>query len=191
MRILATLLLVAPLALAACGQAPAGDTATASPASAATGTHFRYSIDDETFDVADDDVMTSAYASGELKIFAGGDSGPSLVLTIPDIAACPCAVPAGSTTAGNVLDQGAVSLQNHPERGNGLNSWYVGQPGTPPADAITVTDIGTLHDGERIVRGRFRATVLRTESNGDGPGNRDYVVVGDFAVRHTPRGGEF
>lgn len=200
-RSFAALLFLAGLvALAGCtDDAPPSDVATAEAdafAAPAAGSDdraafFRVTIDGVGVPIASDDVLVTSQPDGSLRIFAGPDGGTSVILTIPAIASCPCNVPAGSTSPGDVLDQGAVSLQNHPERGNGLNSWYVGQPGTPPADAIAITDIGVLRDGARFISGTIDATVLRTDSNGDSPGNRDTRITGEFRVRHEPRGGEF
>lgn len=183
--------------LAGCGQDPAAAASTASTPAAAPASatpddaRFLLAVDGQNLPIDNADVLVTSQPDGSLRIFAGPDGAASVILTIPDIAACPCTVPAGSTTPGTALDQGAVSLQNHPERGNALNSWYVGQPGTPPAAAITITDTGRLQDGARYISGAYRTTVLRTESNGDGPGNRDMAVEGAFRVRHEPRGGEF
>jgi hypothetical protein len=79
-------------------------------------------------------------------------------------------------------------LQNHPQPGNGLNNWYVGASGTPVAEAIRIIDIGTVADGARSISGTFATTVLATERNGDGPGNRDHVLEGRFRVRFETSG---
>lgn len=159
---------------------------TLAPAAQATESSFSFSIDGQRYEIAADDVSTSIQIDGALRIMAGPWDGRGVVLTIPDIANCPCTVPAGSTQAGDVLGQGAVSLQNHPDRGITLNSWYLGQTGTPAPAAITVTSIGTPANGERIIEGTFAVPVLATESNGDVPGNRDLEIVdGHFRVVHA------
>ena len=188
------------LALCACGAAPpegaaapdgnARAVAAATPDTSAD-TYFSYVIDGERYDVAEDDVLTSVWPDGTFKVYAGADRARSIALTIPDIANCPCSVPAGSIVPSDMLAQGSVSLQNHPAPGHGLNNWYMGQSGTPPSAAITVTDIGAVQQRTRYVTGTFSTTVLKTESNGDGPENRDYVITdGRFRVRHTVSGGD-
>ena len=100
----------------------------------------------------------------------------SVILTVPNVAACPCVVPAGSSDTSSPISQGSVSLQHFPNPGNGLNNWYSGLEGTPPARAVEITKIEKLTDGSHWVTGLFSTTVLKTQSNGDGPENRDYVI---------------
>ena len=137
-----------------------------------------------------DEVFTSYRPDGTLMVFSGAYRKTSLTLTIPNIAQCPCQVPAGATEPGSDLSQGSVSLQHHPNPGNGLNSWYTGQPGTPDASAIQITDIGTPQGRMRMIAGRIHATVLKTESNGTGPENRDYRIEGSFLLPHEIKGSE-
>ena len=155
-----------------------------------TEAFFAITIDGAPVAIAPEDISTSYYPDGTLKIFAGSYRQTSLVLTLPDVARCPCQIPAGSTDPGSELGQGSVSLQHHPHAGNGLNSWYTGQPGTPDPDAIEITGIGTPRDGIRMIAGRIHAAVLGTESNGDGPENRDYRIEGRFRVAHDIKGAE-
>lgn len=181
--------------LAGCGDTSGPGTANTSsgaaavpmPASHEADVHFLLAVDGRNIPISNDDVLVTSQPDGSLRIFAGPDDGTGVVLTIPDIAACPCSVPAGSSDAGHLLNQGSVSLQNHPEPGVTLNSWYLGRSGTPASDAITVTDIGTLRAGVRFIAGKVHATALANA----GDGQRDTVVDADFRVRHEPRGGAF
>ncbi len=178
-------------ALAGCdsaGTATAAKAGDAPPSSDAP--FFALSIDGAQVPIALDDIFTSYYPDGTLKIFAGSYRQTSLVLTVPDVANCPCQVPAGATDPGSELSQGAVSLQHYPHPGNGLNSWYTGQPGTPDANAIEITGIGTPQGRMRMISGRIHATVLKTESNGAGPENRDYRIEGSFRLPHEIKGAE-
>lgn len=178
--------------LAGCGDAANTSTnqaqAAASPAPSDTA-FFDISIDGIPAGIALDEVLTSYRPDdGTLKIFAGEYRKTSLALTVPHIADCPCQVPAGALDPASELGQGSVSLQHHPHPGNGLNSWYIGQPGTPAVNAIEITDIGPPKGRVRMISGRIRATVLKTESNGDGPENRDYRIEGSFRLAHEIKG---
>ena len=52
--------------------------------------------------------------------------------------------------------------------------------------AVGITKIEKQPDGSRWVTGLFSTTVLKTQSNGDGPENRDYVISdGQFRL-HVP-----
>lgn len=176
--------------LAGCGStdnAPASDAPTASSDAA----FFDITIDGAPSGIVLDEVLTSYRPDdGTLKIFAGEYRKTSLTLTVPNIANCPCQVPAGAVDPASELGQGSVSLQHHPNPGNGLNSWYIGQPGIPAANAIEITDIGTPDGRVRMISGRIHATVLKTESNGDGPENRDYRIEGSFRLAHEIKGTE-
>ncbi len=165
--------------------APGKAVASANPTAAnpTTETFFEFTIDGKAYSIATDDVSVRNGASNTFKIFAGADRKLSVNLTIPNIDKCPCSVPAGAVDPASELGQGAVSLQHFPNPGNGLNSWYTTQTGTPPADAIKISDIGTVKNGARFVSGEFHTTVLKTESNGSGPENKDYVLAGKFRVR--------
>jgi hypothetical protein len=188
-------LAVGSIVLVACSASGGDGVGTAvAPAPAATsdaGAPFlSFRIDGEAFSIPAEQISTSYQVDGTLKIFAGDYRALGLVITVPDLAACPCRVPAGAVDADSPINQGSVSLQNHPDPGNTLNSWYVGQPGVPNADAVVVTDLGQVHDGQRLISGEFRTRVLRTESNGDGAGNRDYELTdGRFRVAHAVHGG--
>lgn len=183
------------IALVACGgEVPAdtrADNATAAPASAAAEEYFSFVVDGRRIDIDPDDVLTSFWTDGTFKVYAGAEGSASLALTVPNVAACPCAVAAGSIEPGDPISQGSVSLQNFPESGNTLNNWYLGLDGTPPGAAVTVVDIGHVEAGVRYIAGTFSTTVLKTDSNGDGPGNRDYAISeGRFRVRHQLDGGD-
>jgi len=91
-----------------------------------------------------------------------------------------------------VINQGSLSLQHYPNPGNGLNNWYLGRAGTPTASAIEITDVGTVDkDRYRYVTGKFATTVLKTESNGAGPENRDYEITeGRFRLKHQSSGAD-
>ena len=200
-----TLLIAAAcvLSLSACGKkdapaaAPSATSAAAAPApaTAATSTdqYFSFVIDGKKVDIAIDDISTRFQdADGSFKVYAGADRKTSITLTVPDAKKCPCVVPAGSTEPASVINQGSVSLQHYPNPGNGLNSWYLGQRGTPATRAIEITDVGTVDkDRYRYVTGTFATTVLKTESNGAGPENRDYVITdGRFRLKHQTSGAD-
>ena len=189
-------IIIAAGALAGCGKDNNAASTAAADASATTSTpassddqYFSFAIDGEPKQIPIKDVFASLGYGGVFKIYAGADRSMSLSITVPDIANCPCTVAAGSTEPASDIGQGSVSLQHYPNPGNGLNSWYVGQEGTPAADAVRITDIGTIVDGARYVSGEFHTTVLKTESNGDGPENRDYVISdGKFRLRFETTG---
>lgn len=177
--------------LAGCDSTGTASPANVSATSASTDApFFRLTIDGTPITIPLEDIFSSYYPDGTLKIFAGSYRQTSLVLTVPDISHCPCQVSAGSVEPGTELSQGAVSLQHYPNPGNGLNSWYIGQPGTPEANAIEITDIGTPKDRVRMISGRIHVTVLKTESNGAGPENRDYRIEGSFRLPHEIKGSE-
>lgn len=181
--------------LVACGgEAPAdtrADNAAVAPAPAAADEYFSFVIDGRRIEIDRDDVLTSFWPDGTFKVYAGADGSVSLALTVPNAAACPCTVAAGSIEPGDPISQGSVSLQNFPEPGNTLNNWYLGLDGTPPSAAVSIVDIGHVEAGIRYITGTFNTTVLKTESNGDGPGNRDYAISeGRFRVRHQLDGAD-
>jgi hypothetical protein len=179
-------LLLCTSLVTACGQG----NGTAAAADDATPEVLSFSVDGKTLGIPAEDVSTRVQDDGTFKIFAGEYGELGLVLTVPNIAACPCTVPAGSPDADSPINQGSISLQNYPNAGNGLNNWYVGEPGVPAPDAIRVTDVGSVRDGVRIISGTFATRLLRTESNGDGPENRDTDIVdGRFRVAHEVHGG--
>jgi hypothetical protein len=169
--------------------ASATSTSADSKAQATGEPFFTFEIDGKAMTIPIADISSRAYPSGELKIFAGAYQALSINLTIPDIDKCPCVVPAGSVEPASPIGQGSVSLQGFPNPNNGLNSWYVGQTGVPAANAIEITDVGSLENGARMISGTFNVRVLKTESNGDGPENKDYDISnGRFAVRHEVPG---
>jgi hypothetical protein len=166
------------------------NTLGAATAENSNDSYFSFAIDGKEVSIAEDDISTS-YSSGDstLKIYAGKDGELSIVLTIPALNTCPCTVPAGSAIAGNQLDQGSVSLQNYPEKNYSFNSWYNSMHDTPPAEAIKITNLGTVKNGYRYIAGTFHAKVLKTESNGDKPSNKDYEITnGKFSVKHDTHG---
>lgn len=165
-------------------------TAASSAPTSSDAPFFHLTIDGTPVSIPLEDISSSYYPDGTLKFFAGSYRQTSLTLIVPNIANCPCQVPAGSVEPGSELSQGAVSLQHYPNPGNGLNSWYTGQPGTPEANAIEITDIGAPQGRMRMITGRIHATVLKTESNGAGPENRDYRIEGSFRLPHEIKGTE-
>ena len=138
--------------------------------------YFRFAIDGKAMQIPISDIITPAKYDGSFQVFAGPDRQMSIVLTVPNIAQCPCVVPAGSNDTSSTISQGSVSLQHFPNPGNGLNNWYSGLDGVPPARAVEITKIEKQSDGSRWVTGLFSTTVLKTQSNGDGPENHDYVI---------------
>ena len=140
------------------------------------GAYFRFAIDGKAMQIPVSDIITPAKYDRSFQVFAGPDREMSIVLTVPNIAQCPCVVPAGSNDTSSNISQGSVSLQHFPKPGNGLNNWYSGLEGVPPARAVEITKIEKQADGSRWVTGLFSTTVLKTQSNGDGPENHDYVI---------------
>ena len=138
--------------------------------------YFRFAIDGKAMQIAIDDISTPLRYDGSFQVFAGADRQMSVILTVPNVAKCPCVVPAGSSDPSSNISQGSVSLQHFPNPGNSLNNWYSGLEGTPPARAVEITKIEKQPDGSRWVTGLFSTTALKTQSNGDGPENRDYVI---------------
>ena len=190
-------LATAILLISGCGRTAGGNgasAATTAPTAAEASTraddqYFDFSIDGEPMHIRVADIYVTLGYGGTLKVYAGAERQMSIALTIPNIASCPCVVPAGSTDPANELGQGSLSLQHYPKPGNTLNNWYVGLEATPATDAIEITDIGTIVDGARYVSGSFHTTVLKTESNGDGPENHDYVISdGRFRLRFETTG---
>jgi len=173
--------------------AKTGDSTT-SPVSGKSETstgdaYFTFTVDGKNLSIPAADVSSSfnPYDSS-FKINAGQYQELGVVLTIPNFPACPCSVAAGGPV-GTSLDQGSVSLQNYPEKKLTFNSWYNGLKGTPPADAIKITDLGTLKDGYRYITGEFHVKVLKTESNGTSAANKDYEITnGKFRVKHDTHG---
>lgn len=163
---------------------------TASAARAAEAPFLELTIDGIPVSIPLEDVSSSYYPDGTLRFFAGAYRQTSVMLIVPDIANCPCQVPAGSVEPGATLSQGAVSLQHYPNPANGLSSWYSTQSGTPDDNAIEITDIGTPKDRVRMIAGRIHATVLKTETNGTGPENHDYRIEGSFRLPHRITGTE-
>lgn len=190
--IMSALFTLCVLLMAGCSKTADDDTAaTVSAIEAPAGAddqHFSFTIDGEPMHIAVADIYVSLGYGDTLKVFAGAERKLSVTLTVPNVTNCPCVVPAGATAAGDELTQGSVSLQHYPNPGNGLNNWYLGLDGTPPDHAIEITDIGTIVDGARYISGTFDTTVLKTQSNGDGPENRDYVVAGTFRLRFETTG---
>jgi len=146
------------------------------PSADNTDAYFRFAIDGKAMQIAIDDISTPLRYDGSFQVFAGADRQMSVVLTVPNVAQCPCVVPAGSTDTSSPISQGSVSLQHFPKPGNGLNNRYSGLGGTPPARAVEITKIDRHADRSVWVTGLFSTTVLKTQSNGDGPENRDYVI---------------
>ncbi len=191
--ILTTLL---ALSLSSCGSNANPGSGTAAPSatdaggSGSDGEYFSFSIDGKEMKIPAADVSTSYHdVDSSLKILAGPDGGLSINLTIPHIQKCPCTVPAGSAVASDLLAQGSVSLQNYPQKPYAFNSWYLSMHEAPPGDAIRITDAGTPKDGYRYISGTFQAKVLKTESNGAAPDNKDYQITnGRFRVKHDLHG---
>lgn len=178
--------------LTGCLDATPGETGTSSKANSAASSadkseaYFRFAIDGKAMQIAIDDISTPLRYDGSFQVFAGADRQMSVILTVPNVAGCPCVVPAGSIDPSSVISQGSVSLQHFPNPGNGLNNWYSGMDGVVPARAIEITKIEKQADGSRWVAGLFSTTVLKTQSNGDGPENRDYEIRdGQFRL-HVP-----
>lgn len=165
-------------------------TEMSSPSTTSSDEYFTFAIDGKEMSIAAADISTSFSSfDSTFKVFAGADKKLSIVLTIPALTNCPCSVPAGSAEAGNQLDQGSVALQNYPQTGYGFNSWSNSMHDAPPAEAIKITDLGTVKDGYRFITGEFHAKVLKTESNGDKPDNKDYEITnGKFRVKHDTHG---
>ncbi len=183
------LFLSAFVLLAACGkndqQTTDATTSAASETVNSDAEFFAFELDGKPMQIAPADISSSFYPSGELKIYAGADRAMSVILTIPEIEKCPCSVPAGALDAASPIGQGSISLQSYPHPHNGLNSWYVGQAGVPSESAIEITAIGPVQNGGRMISGRFNVLILKTESNGDGPENKDYQISGGrFQIKH-------
>ena len=187
-----TVFAITIILLAACNDSSPPAAAGQTDAAAITpsdGEFFTFELDGKPMEINPEDISTSYYPSGELKIFAGAYQALSIGLTIPEIEKCPCVVPAGATDPASQIGQGSVSLQGYPNPNNGLNSWYVGQTGVPAAQAIEITEIGPVQNGGRMISGRFQVRILKTESNGDGPENKDYEIsTGRFRVLHEMPG---
>ncbi len=187
-----TVFALTTILLAACNDrsppAATGQTGAAA-ITQSDGEFFTFELDGKPMEINPVDISTSFYPSGELKIFAGPYQAMNIGLTIPEIEKCPCVVPAGATDPASQIGQGSVSLQGYPNPSNGLNSWYVGQTGVPAAQAIEITEIGPVQNGGRMISGRFQVRILKTESNGDGPENKDYELRnGHFRVLHEMAG---
>lgn len=195
MRIkLISLLAAGAIAMLGCGNSTTSTSATGAAATSdrATpgGEYFTFNLDGKPMSVPAEDVSTSYYETDStFKVFAGKDQEMSIVLTVPKVDICPCTIPAGSAEPGHILTQGSVSLLNYPQRPLGFNSWYLTMHDAPPADAIRITDLGAPKDGYRYVAGTFKARVLKTETNGDSPDNRDHEITdGKFRVKHDLHG---
>lgn len=193
----AILITLFAMSLASCsGNAASGEgkpdagTTEAAGGSSSDEEYFTFSVDGKEMSIPAADVSTSYHdVDSSFRIMAGPDGGTSVVLTIPQIQACPCSVPAGSAVASDALSQGSVSLQNYPQKSYAFNSWYLTMHETPPVDAIKVSNLGTPKDGYRYITGTFQVKVLKTEANGAAPDNKDYQITnGRFRVRHDLHG---
>lgn len=152
--------------------------------------YFNYSIDGQTFKVAEDDILTTynefSATQKEFKIFAGKDQERSLVLTIVSDMSKPSTTPNGSSEAGNALSQGSVSLQNYPEKGSTFNSYDFllnPKPIVIP-NAITITKSEAFEDKGRIITGTIDVIVHGGDNKQNDPNIKDYTIKGNFRLKH-------
>ena len=156
--------------------------------------YFNYSIDGKNFKVGEDDILTTynefSPSQKEFKIFAGKDHERSLVLTIISDMSKPSTTPNGSHEPGNTLSQGSVSLQNYPEKGLTFNSYDFllnPKPMIIP-NAITITKSEAFEDKGRIITGSINVIVRGGENKQNDPKIKDYVIKGNFRVKHLFNG---
>jgi len=152
--------------------------------------YFNYSIDGKNFKVSEEDILTTynefSPTQKEFKIFAGKDQERSLVLTIISDMSKPSSTPNGSAEPGNVLSQGSVSLQNFPAKSFTFNSYDSSLTPAPEVipNAINITKSEPFNDKGRIITGTIDAIVRGGDNKQNDPNIKDYVIKGNFRVKH-------
>ncbi len=179
-------------------QSNQGSTASsAAPASTKDKFYFNYTIDGKAFSVDTNDILTSynefSATDREFKVFAGKEEGPNLVLTIVSDMAKPSSTPNGTPNANEKLVQGSVSLQNYPTKGFTFNSYdYLLNPKPEVIpDAIMITQSEKLGETARILTGTLNVTVRGGENKQNDPAIKDYVIKGEFRIKHEFKGLRF
>ncbi len=153
------------------------------------GFYFTYSIDGKEFSLdTENDILTSFNTFKDksvFKIFAGKETGPNLIVTIPSNLKANVSVPSGAVEPGNEIAQGSVSLQDYPEKGYTFNSYdfMSSTKQAPVADAIVVTDIKAVSNKEKIITGNINVTTVAGSSAGNDPENKPYVIKGKFRIK--------
>ncbi|WP_255065713.1 hypothetical protein [Lacihabitans sp. LS3-19] len=159
---------------------------------------FNYSIDGKDFYFTEEDILTSYNDFGkgdhEFKVYVGKDNGPQLSLTIINDMSAPSSTPSGDPNPGHKLFQGSVSLQDYPDKIFTFNSYdgLLNPKPTPVSDAIVITKSKLEPGGKaRIISGKLNVTVLGGENKSNDPAIKDYVLKGDFRIRHKFSGSTF
>lgn len=190
MRNLLLLALISLCILSACNSK--NNEFSATETSSKNGEYFEFYIDEKTFTLTKDDVLTTYNEFGkvsEFKIYAGKEGEPSLTLTIPANMGKPSSTPSGSDEAGSSIAQGSVSLQGYPEKGLTYNNFdfLANPPLVPVADAIIITSSEAVGEESRIITGTINTTTIP----GADADAKAYVIKGKFRIEHTFSGYKF
>lgn len=152
---------------------------------------FNYTIDGKPYSFSADDILTSYNDFGnddhEFKVYVGKDDGPQLSMTIINDLSKPSSTPSGDPVPTHKLFQGSVSLQDYPDKTYTFNSYdgLLNPKPTPTSDAIVITKSELESGGKaRIISGKLNVTVLGGENKTNDPAIKDYVLKGDFRIRH-------
>jgi hypothetical protein len=163
-----------------------------------SGYFFNYTIDGKAYSFESEDILTTYNDFGkgdhEFKIYVGKGSGPQLSLTIINDMSAPSSTPSGDPSSVHKLFQGSVSLQDYPDKAFTFNS-YDGLQNPKPipvSDAIVITKSELETGGKaRIITGKLNVTVLGGENKKNDPAIKEYVLKGDFRIRHKFSGSTF
>ncbi len=165
-------------------------SASSSAAQPGAQYYFDVSVDGKEMHIKPEDVTASYRQNGAikvLKIFAGKDGEPTVVLTIPADPSKPSSTANGSATEFNMeISQGSVSLQNYPEKNytsNSFNTTYPEMSVVTP-DAVVITASEPEASVARIITGNFNTTTYGSKDSKD-PKDSKHKVSGKFKIRHV------
>ncbi|MCC7030040.1 MAG: hypothetical protein IT257_07025 [Chitinophagaceae bacterium] len=172
-----------------CESSNSNVSASPEPAKAGAQYYFDFSVDGKELHIKPEDVTASYRQNGGidvLKIFAGKEGEPTIVLTIPADPRKPSSTPNGSATEYNMeISQGSVSLQNYPEKNytsNSFNTTYPEMSVVTP-DAVLITASEPEASVARIITGSFNTTTYGSKDSKD-PKDSNHKVSGKFKIRH-------
>jgi len=156
------------------------------------GEYFEFSVDDKTFNVDKEDVLTTYNEFNnmpEFKIYAGKEGGPTLTITIPANMSGPSSTPSGSAEPGSSIAQGSVSLQGFPDPGDTYNNFdFMADTKLKPVkDAVVVTSSEKIGEKGRMISGTIHTT---TYPGPDGHA-KPYTITGRFSIMHVFSGLKF
>lgn len=195
------------LALAAGGckekakDAPAGAAPTTGAPTAATSSpakdpvagdlYFRFTVDGKALTIAPDAISSSFNTFGkhsELKIFAGNEGEPQVLLTVVSPMTGPSKTPSGSPVVEEGISQGSVG---YTAAGVTTVSYDKQDPvaSVVAPDAIVITSIEPAGTDARIVTGTFSTkTYVLVPPDAT---HQDHVLAGEFRIKHLLAKGAF